>query len=165
MPEPEEANFVLSLWEKGLPRNGMNEETTASYRHVFKGLKFDTEYNLSVTALKKKLVFVVDSRATGVVTVRTKKPEPPTELHGIDNGCDYVVLECEPMGHRSVVYQVRYAEEGESFVNGDSSLTPKIRVDGLKPDTMYLFQIRFISKLGKRESKWSDTIRVRTMKK
>lgn len=167
VPDGDESHFKITLWEKDAPSyDTPTDALTVDTDFTFKDLKFDTEYVAVVTGLRRIVLLGLETRSSGFMMIRTSKPEPPEGIRAVDNGYDYVVLECEPSRYPSVVYQARYMKEGDGgFINGKSTLKPKIRVDGLDDGTLYLFQVRILSKLGRREGEWSDQIRVRTLNK
>lgn len=167
VPEAEETHFKVTLWEKDMSQNEAHTDTVLTGTgFTFKGLKFDTEYVVAITGFRKVILLGLETRSSGFMTIKTNKPEAPEGIRAADNGHDYVVLECEPSKYPSVVYQARYMKVGDGgFVNGKSSLGARIKIDGLDDGTAYLFQVRILSKLGRREGKWSDDIRVRTLNK
>ena len=167
VPEDDEAHFKIMLWRKDSPHKPPLVDTlTVATNFTFEHLDFDTDYIIAVTGLRKVVLLGLETRSSGFMTIRTAEPEPPGGIWAAENGCDYVVLECEPSRYPSVAYQVRYMKEGDGgFAVRRSSLETTVRVDGLDDGSLYLFQMRVLSRLGRREGKWSESIRVRTMNK
>lgn len=163
VPESSETLFKISFYEKGFPNDYSEEVIPEESNYTFKNLRFDTEYIAVVTGYRRRTILYQESRSSGFITVRTAKPEPPEAVRGTDNGSDFVVLECTPSPFKNVVYQARYKKEDGDFVMGNSTLSPKIRVEGLDPGSKYLFQVRILPKLGRREGEWSEIVSVRTL--
>lgn len=162
VPNTDESFFKITIWEKGITDEYSNDIVPTTENFTIRGLKYDTEYVVIVTGFKRVVLLGVETRSSGFITVKTKKPNPPTGFKCTESGCDYAVLECLPYKHPGIVYQVRYRKEGSGFVNGNSSLTPKIKIEGLDHGSQYSFQIRILSKLGRREGEWSEPISIKT---
>lgn len=102
------------------------------------------------------------------VTIRldvTSQPDPPLSLNVLNTTHDSVSLAWTPGfdGGIKTSYQLRYREAGASAYRYIDSLpnVHKMDIEGLKPNTLYLFSIMAINGLG--TSKWlPDTTKTQT---